>query len=183
MSGDKNIFYDYNNNNYFIETGSYYGKGIQFAIDAGFKNILSIEITKKYFDLCNERFKNNTNVHIALGDSALILRNLIKEIDEPITFWLDGHYTDVTTEWSKTYGWFPLLQELELIKQHPIKTHTIIIDDVRCFNDKYGYFNQCKISIDMIKDKIKEINQNYNFKFIDGIIKDDVLVAAIGEIL
>ena len=34
-------------NELFIETGSFYGEGIQQAIDAGFENIISIELSPK----------------------------------------------------------------------------------------------------------------------------------------
>ena len=54
MPSKKEIFQKYINN-YFIETGSYLGDGIQQAIDAGFKNIISIELSDKYFNIC----KNN----------------------------------------------------------------------------------------------------------------------------
>ena len=100
MSGNVNIFNKYNYNSYFIETGSYYGGGIEFAIEAGFKNIISIEITQKYYELCKEKFKNNKNVKIVLGDSVKELGNILSKINKPVTFWLDGHYTEPSTEYS-----------------------------------------------------------------------------------
>ena len=36
--------------NVFVETGTFYGEGIQVAINAGYEKIISIEIFKKYFD-------------------------------------------------------------------------------------------------------------------------------------
>ena len=132
MAGNNNIFYDYNYNNYFVETGSYYGKGIQWAIDAGFKNIISIEITPKYYDLCVEKFKDNKNVNVFFGDSVKLLPFVVNDINEPITFWLDAHYTESTTLYGDKKC--PLIEELEIIKSHVRKfKDTILIDDLRCF--------------------------------------------------
>lgn len=75
----------------FIETGTFYGDGVQSALNSNYKNITSIEISQKFYDIGKERFKNNSNVNIVLGDSAVILGDIINKYDEQITFWLDGH--------------------------------------------------------------------------------------------
>ena len=49
-------------NDYFIETGSYMGDGIQQALDAGYKNIISIELSDKYHSISTNRFVSNPNV-------------------------------------------------------------------------------------------------------------------------
>ena len=72
MTASVNLFKQYPNE-YFIETGSGTGVGIQMAIDAGFPTIISIELSKKLYNLCNERFKNNPNVILYYNDSAKIL--------------------------------------------------------------------------------------------------------------
>lgn len=170
-----NIFKKYKNK-YFIETGSYLGNGIQNAIDAGFEFIYSIELSDKYFNICKDKFKNNNNVNIIKGDSCELLFDLIKNIDEPITFWLDGHYSCGDTALGKY--WAPLIQELEQIKNHHIKTHTIIIDDMRCWvepNDVHGFYTP-----DII-NKLKEININYVFSYENGSVSDDILVSKIIE--
>ena len=118
-------------NAYFIETGSAMGDGIQKALDAGFQTIYSIELAPHYYLQCVERFKNQNQVHLMLGDSSEILETLLQKIDAPATFWLDGHYSWGNTARGKTNT--PLLKELEAIRNHPIKTHTLLIDDVRQF--------------------------------------------------
>lgn len=181
----KNIFKKYNYNNYFVETGSYKGEGIQKALDAKFKNIISVEITPLYFDLCVKKFKQDKNVKIIMGDSSKDLGNIISKIKAPITFWLDGHYTENTTLFSEEAGWFPLMQELEAIKNHKIKKHTIIINDMRCFHESYLYFNKHNIAKQAIINKILEINPKYQISFIDGynerneLVKDMILVAQV----
>ena len=74
----------------FVETGSYTGGGIATALDAGFKRVLSIEIQPSYHQMCKKKFNERKEVELILGDSALKLGEVIKGIDEPITFWLDG---------------------------------------------------------------------------------------------
>ena len=180
-----NIFKKYNYNNYFVETGSYKGEGIQKALEAKFKNIISVEITPLYFDLCVKKFKQNKNVKIIMGDSSKDLGNIISKIKSSITFWLDGHYTENTTLFSEEAGWFPLMQELEAIKNHKIKKHTIIVNDMRCFHESYLYFNKHNITKQAIINKILEINTKYQITYVDGynerneLVKDMILVAQV----
>lgn len=78
-------------NDMFIETGSYLGDGIQQALNAGFQNIISIELSDKYYSISTNRFINNHNIKIIKGDSYKVLPDIIKDINTNITFWLDGH--------------------------------------------------------------------------------------------
>lgn len=173
MPTQKNLFIKYLNP-YFIETGSYLGDGITEAIRAGFEHIKSIELSDKYYDLCVNKFKNNKNVEIIKGDSFKVLPSVIKKINKNITFWLDGHHSCGDTALGE--HWAPLMQELDAIKEHPIKTHTIIIDDMRCWqepNPVHGFYK------DDIFEKLKEINPDYKLTYENGFEKDDILVAHI----
>lgn len=161
-------------NKYYVETGSYTGNTIQKALDAGFKNVISFEITQKYYDICKERFKNNKNVKLILGDSYQLMFDSIKKINTPITFFLDAHLCDNDTDYSTVAGKCPLLYELDQIKKHSLKNHTILIDDVRlCRPEHFG------ITLDDIKNKILSINSKYVFTFEDYYYEKDVLVARI----
>lgn len=171
MPANKELFEKYINP-VFIETGSYYGDGIQLAIDAGFEIIYSIESSFELYEQCVARFKDMDNVHLLLGKSQRILEKLLININKPVTFWLDAH-----DEHSS-----PLLRELKIIENHHIKTHTIIIDDLREWSvEKYGF------DIDTLKVKILEINPDYIFILEDGYIPcsdvigydNDILVAKI----
>lgn len=156
----------------FIETGSWYGHGIQQAIDAGFNGIYSIELSQMHYKICLERFKNNANVHLILGDSHLVMDALLAKIDQPVTFWLDGHYSEGDTAMGKYES--PLLQELEAIKRHKIKTHTIIIDDLRCWSKEIHGFDT-----DVLIKEMLGINKQYVFIWENGHIEKDILVATI----
>lgn len=77
----------------FVESGSYRGDGIQNALDAGFEEIYSIELAPHLHEVCAKRFADNPHVHLYLGDSSVVLKTILDEIYEPVTFWLDGHYS------------------------------------------------------------------------------------------
>lgn len=172
MSALVNIFTKYINP-VFIETGAYHGDAIQMALEAGFKDIYSIEIDLVNYYRCWERFLKYKNVNIIMGDSYFMLGWLLKKIDRPVTFWLDGH-TDDGSKTPQGKVMAPLLQELDAIKEHYIKTHTIIIDDLRCWDVKrYGW------DTGILKEKILMINKKYEFIFEDGTIANDILVAKI----
>ncbi len=157
----------------FVETGTLYGEGIQTAFLSGFEEIHSIELSPKYFFAAKERYHKKENIHIHLGNSGEILYDVIKDIDQPITFWLDAQFSG----WDTAYGgkMTPILDELAQIKKHHIKDHTIIIDDVRQFGT--WYFGN--ITKEQIIDKLYEINPNYSISYMDGFAKDDILVAEV----
>ena len=162
MSASVEVFKKYLNS-VFIETGSQFGDGIQMALDAGFKEIYSIEANVDCFKHCVSRFYLR-GVNFWLDDSANGLMDILYDIDSKCTFWLDAHNEND----------YPVLAELEAISQHPIKTHTILIDDIRMFpTDKNGLTEQ------KIKDRILQINPDYKFSYEDGYVKNDILVAKV----
>jgi site-specific DNA-cytosine methylase len=164
MSATKGLFGKYLNR-VFIETGSNYGDGIQQALDEGFEIVYSIEIDPERYNHCQERFKDNPDIHLLLGDTVKVLGVLLRYIEEPVTFWLDAH---------KGNGKSPLLQELEIIRNHPVKTHTLLIDDLRDWKKE-----KCGFNTDILRHKITKINQAYQFYLEDGYVEKDVLVAKV----
>ncbi|HUX57068.1 MAG TPA: hypothetical protein VMV77_08845 [Bacteroidales bacterium] len=166
MPTGKEVFQKYLNN-IFIETGALVGDGIQHALDAGFKTVFSIELSKTLYNRCVDRFKNCDNVHLIHGDSSKVLGDLLTMIKEPTTFWLDAHESK-PVEKNKS----PLISELRIISNHPIKTHTILIDDIRCFG-MFGF------DIEIIKSEILKINKDYKFSYEYGFQADDILTATI----
>lgn len=167
-------------NYYFVETGTFSGDGINIALtDNCFKEIYSIEVDKSHIQNCTNRFRNNTNVKIFEGDSKDILWDVIKDMDQPITFWLDAHIYPPIFDGSDERKNAPLMEELEQINRHHIKTHTILIDDMSCCGTlAFDYVTRQ----DLI-NKIKSINPNYNITFIvggnDDEVKDNILVATV----
>lgn len=163
MSASKGLFQKYPNP-VFVETGSLYGDGIQQALDEGFETIYSIEILPEFYKGCVLRFIDNPDVHLLFGNSDILLKKVLDKINEPITFWLDAHKGNSSS---------PLLEELETIRRHSIKNHTILIDDLHaCTVERFGF------DIDTLKNKILEINSDYVFILEDGHMSN-VLVAKI----
>lgn len=177
MHPTRNLFAEFKGNNrVFVETGTYRGDGIQLAIDAGYEKIISIDIDPSAFDFCMSRFNmiNEPKPWLKLyqGDSANCLAGLINFIDEPITFWLDSH-------WQMLEGTepganpFPLVKELIQIGQHPIKSHTIIIDDIMVLTHP-ATTNWSK---KMIEQGIKNINPKYKIEYFANPVINNILVA------
>ena len=164
-------------NRYFVETGTFGGDGAQKALNAGFSEIRTIEYEMNNYNYSRERFKNRPEVKIWQGSSATGLWDMISDIKEPITFWLDAHIYP-PLEGVKNC---PLIEELEQIKRHPIKTHTILIDDMSCAGT--GAFDS--LTKDDLIQKILEINPDYHVYYIDGgdqgEAKDNIMVAVVNR--
>ena len=85
---------------------------------------------------------------------------MLENIDKKSCFWLDAHDEG---------GGVPTFEELNLIKEHSIKNHTIIIDDVPT------YF---KGREKMLEDVLLSINPDYTLKYYKSINPDDDYVLA-----
>lgn len=149
-------------NYYFVETGSLGGEAVLKALKAGFSEAHTIELDHGNFMYTNIRFADYKNVHVHLGNSAEILWGVIKSLDKPITFWLDAHRGP--GEYLNDGKNSPIMAELTQIKKHPIKTHTILMDDMSgCGTIAFDY-----VTLEQLKAKIREINPKYTFQLIEG---------------
>jgi hypothetical protein len=126
--------------NQYIETGCYLGNGVKEVRDH-YKKTFSIELSIKWYEYNVEQFKDDQRVIICHGDSKKLLPNLLNLIQEPVTIYLDAHYSGGTTAFGEEET--PLLKELEILKERNFDD-IIIIDDCRLLG-KSGY---CGISPD-----------------------------------
>lgn len=133
---------------YFVETGTHLGHGVQYALDHGFQEILSCEFMKDRYEHCMERFSENDNVSLYLGTSLDCMPKMLEVVNDKACFWLDAHDEG---------GGVPTFEELELIKNHLIKNHTIVIDDIPT------YFSDSK---DVLENLILSINENYKIEYL-----------------
>jgi len=171
MHPTKNYFKEFPNP-VFIETGSYRGDGIQLALDAGFKEILSIDNNRDNYDFVVSRFdleNTQSNIIPYVGDSPLVLQRLLKNINTPCTFWLDAH----SMLQEDTEDDYPLMDELKVIRSHHIKTHTILIDDFLYLShpDITGWTKEA------IENSIRAINPKYLIEYRSNPIKNNILIA------
>lgn len=159
----------------FIETGTAGGQGIFMGLHAGFSSIYTIEFSDELHALARRRAGHLPSVHLYHGDSATVLQKILPSIQESALFWLDAHYNGPGL--GKQEEKCPLLRELEAIKNHPINTHTILIDDVRQFGTAEFDF----LPLSRVIESLKAINPDYEIRFEDGYVAGDVLVARVSK--
>ena len=157
----------------FVETGTRTGDGVQTALNSGYSKIISIEIYEAHYQSSKNRFKHLPNVKIVKGDSGIILGEVISDINEPMTFWLDAHLKQAEDSEIGVKD-YPIIEELSHIKNHPIKNHVILIDDIRCWNSIDE-----SLMLDSVIEYIKTINPNYSIERLDGETPSDILLAII----
>lgn len=185
MGISKDTLKKFTYNRIFIETGFGSGIGVDSALYAGFEKVYSIEFYPKRYERGKEKFKKFKQVTLIWGDSGEELIKLLTTIDKPATFWLDAHF-DYTVNMAREYPVpltdpLPVLKEIEAIGNHPIKTHTILVDDMIMINK--GHPTWPAIKEKDIREALRLINPDYNIYNIVGGVradrKDDILVAEI----
>jgi hypothetical protein len=155
----------------FIETGTYLGdttiKGAKI-----FDEVHTIELSLKLYLKALQRLKTLRNVSVYLGDSSKIFPKLLLNIDYPILFYLDGHYSGHVTAKGSSYT--PLVDELNAIASAKKENSVILIDDIRLFQ---GSLFQEKIltlnlgletypSLERVVQAILNINPSYQICFL-----------------
>jgi hypothetical protein len=140
--------------NIFVETGTYMGDTVNNVL-SNFNKIYSIELSPNYSILAENRFKKYKHVSIVNGDSSKLLNHICKLINEPVFFWLDGHWSGGdTAQGSKDC---PLLEELKAINENLKSDCIIAIDDVRLFgthiNENWLDITRQKI-LDIVTDRV-----------------------------
>jgi hypothetical protein len=175
MTISRNVLSKYKSN-VFVETGTHTGTTTKIAHDIGFKKIYTIELSDHFYSLAKKNFAKYKNIKCIHGDSSDKLEEILSELNEPCVFWLDGHFNGGDTACGKDA--VPLMKELDVIKAHSIKTHTILIDDLRLMGNSSEPIKEWhSLSIDDVKNKCLEINKEYKFSFENGFKNNDILVA------
>jgi len=171
--------------NNFVETGTFFCHGVISALIKGANNIISIEINEKIYkhnimklllnvSLLGQEFssykKDNlfvlevagAKITLVLGDTVEVLPSIVQNIKERTTFWLDAHWgPDIGSPLSGEEGaeiLFPIYKEIEIISQHNIKNHKIMIDDMKQYEKYYSD------NLDKLKNMFLNINQKYTFR-------------------
>lgn len=148
-----------------VETGTYQGDGVETALALGFQKVISIELFEVLYTPVKEKFKNDSRVTLHCGDSAIILGDVIKDVNEKITFWLDGHVFP-NQEIILGVKACPLIEELALIAKHPIKEHVIMIDDMTSLPIG-GIYKTTTFSRKDVEDAVLAINPSYKISYYD----------------
>lgn len=165
-----------------IETGTYLGDGVVQALNAGYKSIISIELSRQFYIDAQNKFKEYPNIKIVNNRAHEALFDILAPIkEEQVVFWLDAHYSACGTAGEDDPQ--PLLKELSIIEKwkhtFDVKSPVILIDDMRTFS-----YQSCGFSEKEIIQSLKRIDENYNFDRKDGfqehtqiVFTQDILVA------
>jgi hypothetical protein len=114
----------------FVETGTYLGGGVERAI-GHFEHIHSIEIVEEFARNGAIVWREYPEVTIHHADSGTKVAELARQIDEPVLWHLDAHYSGGKTAFGVDgdQGW-PLLREMRALAGRS-QDDVIVIDDVR----------------------------------------------------
>lgn len=146
-----------------VETGTYLGDMVN-ATKGKFKLVYSVELSEFLYNKAKIRFQYDNNVVLFQGDSAVELGNILKLIDAPTIFWLDGHYSSGVT--AKGVKDTPIYEELTHLLNNMHYRHVIVIDDARCFGTDPSY-----PSLDELSKFIKHIRPNITIE-----LKNDSII-------
>ncbi|MFA6925249.1 MAG: hypothetical protein WC223_13470 [Bacteroidales bacterium] len=160
------IIHDYRkkfNYNILVETGTYRGDMV-YAQRRFFKKIISVELSETLWQKAVKRFKKNNKIKLFQGDSGKLMSEIMKEIDQPAIFWLDGHYCAGISTKGNTEC--PIYDELDAIFKAKKFNHVLLIDDARCFIGKNDY-----PTIDELSEYVRKNNPASEFEVKDDIIR------------
>jgi hypothetical protein len=120
----------------FIEVGTYLGD-MAAAVCNDFDRIYSIELSEDLFNRAAKKFAGYKHIAILHGDSFQVMPEILRRIEVPCLFWLNGHYSlGNSATWNKEGI---MMEELKQIIAHPIKNHVILIDEANLFAGKNDF--------------------------------------------
>jgi len=108
----------------------------------------------------------NGKLVLLQGDSSERIKDILEEVNEPIAFWLDAH-AGSKEGYSRGEVDCPLIQELELIKNHKIKNHFIAVDDADMLGEVQYKDNEIVCDYSEIKREnvLKILEQEFENKY------------------
>lgn len=156
---------------YFFETGSWKGYSSDIA-SKYFEKVFTCEVDKSLFEEAVKNNSNNSNVSLFLGNSPVVLRSIVTNQHQDSIFFLDAHW----------YGYLPLNDELEIIRQTGIKPVIVIHDfftPIENGKSKFGYdkYGDVVVGFELVKDKINEI---YDGKFKHYCLEESEINSGVG---
>jgi len=119
-----------------IESGTCHGDMVE-AMRNEFARIFSVELSPEFHAGAARRFAGVPHIEIVLGDSALVLTEILQRVREPALFWLDGHYSGGDT--ARGANDTPVFEELTQIYRAGETRHVVLIDDARLFGTDQAY--------------------------------------------
>jgi len=153
------------------------------ALRAKFTKLYSIEIREDWVERGREVFSGDLasgRLTLIRGDSTKLAAHLQDnpDFEKTVLFFLDAHVDNSNIHnYTKKC---PLLEELNAIKTLAIKHHVICVDDMRIIREAFPWGETSYVGVNFeqeIRNIILSINPKYQFRYYDGVIPNDVLVA------
>jgi hypothetical protein len=131
-------FFPANAEDVFIETGTYRGNSLLRALDFGFKELHTVEVSQQRFDgleKLHPELCENHKIHRYLGSSRDCLASIVLQFkDRNVVFWLDAHYVGMSSDERDSVSECPILSELQAIADVPWSQSVVVcIDDLNMF--------------------------------------------------
>lgn len=153
--------------NTFVETGcAALGWGVKSALIAGFKKIYTVDINPESVEKCKEIFAGDDRVQVDLGDCATWLEEILNQINEPCTVYLDANgWVDETES--------PFHSSIEALVRHGREDHIILVDDMNHGKEPYEkLMKELRAPGSEIIQLLRRINPDYVFYLIDTHLED-----------
>lgn len=155
----------------FIETGTFDGRTVQQALDAGFKDVRSVESDPVLYKTAQKRFHGDKRVKLWFGDSAQVLPEMMAGVRAPITFWLDAHKQDNHA----SNNILPLLEELKMISRLKIRNDNIIMIDDRRLMGQGFWAEVCESDVVW---HLRFMNPRFVIEYVDSLAaRGDIILA------
>lgn len=152
-----------------VETGTYKGETAFWAASV-FNEVHTIELIEEISKSTQNDPSCPKNVNFYIGDSANVLQEVLKKVNQRALFWLDGHWSPFVHEVERQC---PLLEELQAISKK--QDSIIFIDDATAFYGPMPPPHKAEQwpSLEKIFVTIKELFPSHRFT-----IMDDVIISA-----
>lgn len=157
----------------FVETGTYEGEGVAAALEAGFKEVHSIEAAPEFHQRCVRRFEAEIaagHVSIHLGKSQDVLDPVIKSIAGPICYWLDAHFQGQPVGENCALDG----ETIALRNNRRHEMDCVLIDDIRLIADQRSWGGH-RVNLETAIGKLMFLYPSHLMTLLDAHRKADVL--------
>ena len=141
----------------FIETGTYGGTTSKI-VSKYFEKVYTCDVSEDETQAREDNFKDATNINFMLADSRDALPEFLREIgNDKFFLFLDAHW----------HGYFPVLEELQIIADFGYKPF-IFIHDFDCGHEEWLYDSSesgQKLDYEYVKEKMDLIYGVDNYVF------------------
>lgn len=146
----------------FVESGSADGD-TTLAVKDSFEHLHTVEIVPTVQANTVERLRPFPNIHCYLGDTTEVFPQIIRQVQAPCLWWLDGHYCGSLEARGEKDT--PVIEEITMILATGMP-HVILIDDARLFGVDPAY-----PSIEWVRGMAHSQQINMSFSYADDVMR------------